>query len=181
MTVEMTSAIILLHYTIVLLALILSIGVINIYYFVDHYFIEENRHEIYSLWLAGMIALVIHSSAHLIEHLTSMVNVYHILELLSLIIAAIAMLTITRDAFTIYSFKKTRKDLEKRISDRTKELEALNNELLKEIKERKKIEETLKERVEELEKWQKLTVGREQKMAELKETIRDLQKKIKEQ
>lgn len=177
----MIGLILLTHYTIVLLSLILAVGAINIYYFVDHYFLEENRHEIYNLWTSVLLAIIIHSIAHLIELLTAMDRLYHILELLSLIIACIAMLTLSRDAFTIYAFKKTRKDLEKRLTERSKELETLNNELLKEIKDRKTIEENLQDHIKELEKWQKLNVGREQKISELKETVKELKKKLKDQ
>jgi len=127
-----------------------------------------------------MISLIVHSTAHLVEAVIGLTKVYQILELTSLIVASIAMITLTSETFTIYAFKKTKKDLEKRIMDRTKELENLNTELMKEIKERKNIEEKLQNHIEELEKWQKLTVGREQKMMELKETIKDLERKSEE-
>ena len=71
--------------------------------------------------------------------------------------------------------EEARTILEIKVKARTRELEELARRL--DEKEKEKTKE-LRERVEELEKFQRLTVGRELKMVELKEEIKKLKTEL---
>jgi len=65
----------------------------------------------------------------------------------------------------IVELEKARNNLEKRVKEKTRQLEGSRNDLML--------------RLEELEKWRKITVDREEKMIRLKEEIEELQEKLK--
>lgn len=71
--------------------------------------------------------------------------------------------------------EETKTSLEIRVRARTQELEELTKNLDKKVKERTK---ELQKKMEEMERFQKLAVGRELKMVELKEKIKNLEKEL---
>ncbi|MBL7150168.1 MAG: hypothetical protein ISS84_00860 [Candidatus Pacebacteria bacterium] len=71
--------------------------------------------------------------------------------------------------------EEARTILEIKVKARTRELEELARRLDEKVKEKTK---ELQERVEELEKFQRLTVGRELKMIELKKEIKKLKTEL---
>jgi methyl-accepting chemotaxis protein len=71
--------------------------------------------------------------------------------------------------------EEAKKVLEVKVEARTKELRELAEKLDEKVKEKTK---ELRERLEELEKFQKLTVGRELKMIELKKEIQKLKEEL---
>lgn len=170
---------IIINYSIVILALILAVGAINVYYFFGFFLKKENRKKLFNVWLLALSAMVLHSVAHLVESFVDLGLVYPVLELSSLILGAFIMAIIGRDTLNLYTFVNTKKRLEKEVDTRTQDIEHANIELKQEIIKHTKTEDALSRKIEELERWQKLTVGREQKMIELKEEIKKLKKEGK--
>jgi C4-dicarboxylate-specific signal transduction histidine kinase len=168
----------LVTYFIVILTLGLSVGVLLVYYFLDFILRKENRKELYQAWTLVLVGLIVHSAGHLTEAFWDHELVYKFLELLSLLVGISVMVMMSRKIFTYFSFVEVHHRLEDAVEDRTKQLEAANISMEKEIGERKKAEETLTKKLEELEKWHKLGVGRELRMIELKDEIKELNDKI---
>ncbi|MFQ5887218.1 MAG: hypothetical protein ACE5HY_00805 [Candidatus Hydrothermarchaeales archaeon] len=153
-----------LSYTIVLFAMVLAVGVINIYYFLDFVLQKENRKKLYQVWLLGLFALSVHSVGHIVEVMLEGSIIYSVLELTSLSMVLAAMAILVKNTLTFYTFIEIKKQLEMAVERRTKDLMTSNKEL--------------GQKVEELEKWQRLTVGREIKMKELKDEIKELKEKL---
>jgi hypothetical protein len=154
-----------LNYFIVLLALVLLIGVINVYYFLDFILQKENRKKLYFVWLLTFFALIVHASAHILEEIIGESIISISLEAASLVLGFYGLIIIAKTTMNYYSFLETKRRLELAVAERTKELEVSNL--------------VLKEKIEDLEKWQKLTVGREVKMADLKLEINELKERLK--
>ncbi len=154
----------LLNYFIVLLALMLLIGVINTYYFLDFVLQKENREKLYIVWLLIFFALIVHASAHFMEEVIGENIVSISLEAASLVLGFYGLVMIAKTTMKYYSFVETKRRLEIAVAGRTKELESSN--------------QALKEKIEDLGKWQRLTVGREVRMGELKSEIKALKEEM---
>jgi C4-dicarboxylate-specific signal transduction histidine kinase len=154
----------LLSYSIVLSAMVLAVGVINIYYFLDFVLQKENRKKLFKVWLLGLFALSVHSVGHIAEVMLENNIIYSILELTSLSIVLAAMAILVKNTLNFYAFIEIKKQLEMAVEKRTNELRVANK--------------GLSQKVEELEKWQRLTVGRELKMKELKSDIKELKERL---
>jgi PAS domain S-box-containing protein len=102
----------LLSYIIVLLALTLIIGVINIYYFLDYVLQKENRKKIFKVWLLGLFGLVVHSTGHTTEVMLESTKIPAILEMASLMIAVVAVITLARSTLSFHTIQMTKRRLE---------------------------------------------------------------------
>jgi PAS domain S-box-containing protein len=102
----------LLNYIIVLLALTLIIGVINIYYFLDFVLQKENRKKIYNVWLLGLFGLMVHSSGHTLEVMLENSNIAPILEMISMMIAVAAVINLARSTMSFHTIQMTKRRLE---------------------------------------------------------------------
>jgi PAS domain S-box-containing protein len=100
-----------LSFIVVLIALILVIGIININYLLDFIMQKENRQKLYNVWLLGLFATLIHSSAHIEEALLDNIVLYPTLEIGSLVIAFAAMFTLYKNTLSFYTFEETKSRL----------------------------------------------------------------------
>jgi C4-dicarboxylate-specific signal transduction histidine kinase len=144
--------------------MVLAVGIINIYYFLDFVLQKENRKKLFKVWLLGLFALSVHSVGHIAEVMLESNIIYPVLELTSLSLVLIAMAIMVKNTLNFYAFIEIKKQLEMAVEERTNELMVANKEL--------------SHKIEELEKWQRLTVGRELKMKELKSDIDELKKRL---
>ncbi len=110
-------------YAIVLFTMVLAIGAINIYYFLELILQKENRLKLYPVWLFALASLAIHSFGYIAETIIDNFMLYRILELASLTMGALAVGALAKNTLSFYTFTETKRRLEIAVQDRTKELE----------------------------------------------------------
>ncbi len=118
-----------LSYTVVLLALVLAIGAINLYYFLDLILQKENREKLYSVWLLTLASIAVHASFHTAEAIFGKNVFIQAVETFSLFIGATAVGILAKNTLSFYTFADTRRRLEMSIQERTSELENTKKQL----------------------------------------------------
>jgi|GEM_PF-3811510 len=169
---------IILNYLIVLLALLLLIGALNAYYFLDFILQKENREKLYKVWVLTFLALLVHTSAHVLESMVGESILAVTLETASLTLGFISILILAKATLKYYSFVEMKNRLEAEVTERTKEIEEYNLALKRENEERHLVTNELIKKIDELEKWQRVTVGREVRMAEIKKEVEKLKSQL---
>ncbi len=118
-----------LSFTTLLLALVLAVGAINIYYFLDLILRKENRAKLYTVWLLTLASLAVHASFHMAEAAIGETVALRALEMLSLSMGAVALGMLAKNMLSFYTFVETKRRLEMAVQERTGELKATYNEL----------------------------------------------------
>ncbi len=136
------------NYAVVMLALVLAFGAINIYYFLDLVLQKENRKNLYNVWFLALFSIAVHSVGHLSEAVLGNIPLYQILEVLSLSIGALVIGLLAKNTLSFYTFVETKRRLETAIQERTMALEEAKTRLEEYSR---SLEKRVKERTRELE------------------------------
>ncbi|MFQ5815897.1 MAG: sensor histidine kinase [Candidatus Hydrothermarchaeaceae archaeon] len=118
-----------ISYAVAMLALVLAIGAINIYYFLDLVLQKENREKLYTVWLLALSSLAVHASFHIAEITFGETVLVQAWEMFSLSIGVAAIGILAKSTLSSYTFVETKKRLETATQERTRELEEKMTEL----------------------------------------------------
>lgn len=105
-----------------MLVLILAIGTINVYYFLDFVLQKENRFKLYYLWLFGLVSIGIHASFQVGQAAFGNLVSLQALEVVSLMCGSIVVLLLAKETLS-YSIVDVKRRLEAAVQIRTSELE----------------------------------------------------------
>lgn len=109
--------------TATLLALMIAVGTINVYYFFDLVVRQENRERIFGVWLLALSSIAVHATFYIMEMVSGKTALSMALEVFSLTMGVAAMGLLAKTTLTFYTFSETKNRLETAVQERTSELQ----------------------------------------------------------